>query len=125
MTVANIEENLFCFDNVPAGTCTTLGSFDSSTSNNANLCCDGEFDMINYRRASARIVYPCFPCKSCTSIKRTLVIGYNIGPGFPTLGNDPHFFLPLSNGDHLCFSIQGEPNFAFNLIYDKYIQLNG
>ena len=41
------------------------------------------------------------------------------------MGNDPHFFLPLANGDHMCFSIQGEPDFAFNLIDDKYIQLNG
>ena len=41
------------------------------------------------------------------------------------MGNDPHFFLPLANGDHMCFSIQGQPNFAFNMIKDKYIQLNG
>ena len=33
--------------------------------------------------------------------------------------------LPLLNGDHLCFSIQGESSFVFNLISDKYIQLNG
>lgn len=25
----------------------------------------------------------------------------------------------------MCFSVQGEPNFPFNLINDKYIQLNG
>ena len=25
----------------------------------------------------------------------------------------------------MCFSIQGQPNFAFSLIRDKYIQLNG
>ena len=25
----------------------------------------------------------------------------------------------------MCFSIQGQPNFAFSLISDKYIQLNG
>ena len=41
------------------------------------------------------------------------------------VGNDPHFLLPLLNGDQLCFSIQGQPNFAFSLISDKYIQLNG
>ena len=39
--------------------------------------------------------------------------------------NDLHFLLPLPNGDQLCFSIQGQPNFAFSLISDKYIQLNG
>ena len=39
--------------------------------------------------------------------------------------NDPHFLLPLLNGDYMCFSIQGQPNFAFSLIRDEYIQLNG
>jgi len=41
------------------------------------------------------------------------------------MGNDPHFFLPLLNGDHLCYSIQGQPDFMFSLIKDKYVQLNG
>ena len=41
-----------------------------------------------------------------------------------SVANDPHFYLPLGIGDHLCFSVQGEPNFAFNLINSKYIQLN-
>ena len=40
-------------------------------------------------------------------------------------GNDPHFLLPLANGDRLCFSVQGEPDFIFTLIKDKYIQMNG
>ena len=54
------------------------------------------------------------------------LIGYAIGNGFGSeVGNDPHFFLPLTNGDHMCFSIQGQPDFIFNLINDKYIQLNG
>ena len=37
---------------------------------------------------------------------------------------DPHFFLPLVNGDNLCFSVQGQPDFMFSLIKDKYVQLN-
>jgi len=41
------------------------------------------------------------------------------------MGNDPHFFIPLSNGDNMCFSIQGEPDFSFNLINDKYVRLHG
>ena len=49
--------------------------------------------------------------------------GYDIGGG-TSVANDPHFYLPLANGDHMCFSVQGEPNFAFNLINNKYIQLN-
>ena len=44
--------------------------------------------------------------------------------GDGSVARDPHFFLPLINGDHMCFSVQGEPNFAFNLIKDQYIQLN-
>jgi len=52
-----------------------------------------------------------------------LSLGYDLESS--SIGNDPHFFLPLTNGDHLCFSIQGQPDFAFNLINDKYIQLNG
>ena len=40
------------------------------------------------------------------------------------MGNDPHLILPLLNKDYICFSIQGQPNFAFNLINDKYIKLN-
>ena len=52
-------------------------------------------------------------------------IGYDIGNSFgASMGNDPHFFLPLSNGDHMCFSVQGEPDFILNLINDKYVQLN-
>ena len=51
-------------------------------------------------------------------------VGYDIGSS-PAMGNDPHFFLPLSNGDNMCFSIQGEPDFPFSLINDKYIQLHG
>ena len=41
------------------------------------------------------------------------------------VAQDPHFLLPLSNGDQLCFNVQGEPDFPFSLISDKYIQLNG
>ena len=49
--------------------------------------------------------------------------GHDIGTG-AQVGCDPHFYLPLANGDHLCFSVQGQRNFAFNLINDKYIQIN-
>ena len=49
--------------------------------------------------------------------------GHDIGTS-TEVGCDPHFYLPLANGDHLYFSIQGQPNFAFNLISDKYIQIN-
>ena len=41
------------------------------------------------------------------------------------MAQDPHFLLPLTNGDQLCFNVQGEPDFPFSLISDKYVQLNG
>ena len=53
----------------------------------------------------------------CQPLYASLIAG---GSG----GNDPHFLLPLPNGDNLCFSIQGEPNFIFSLIKDKYIEMN-
>ena len=37
-----------------------------------------------------------------------MYIGHEIGSD-ATVGCDPHFFLPLANGDHMCFSVQGEP----------------
>ena len=49
--------------------------------------------------------------------------GYDISSG-TSVANDPHFYLPLANGDHVCFSVQGEPNFSFNLINSKHVQLN-
>ena len=53
-----------------------------------------------------------------------IAIGASMGDD-TSIARDPHFYLPLANGDHLCFSVQGQPNFAFNLINDPYIQLNG
>ena len=52
-----------------------------------------------------------------------IAIGASMGDD-TSIARDPHFYLPLANGDHLCFSVQGQPNFAFNLIDDPYIQLN-
>ena len=43
------------------------------------------------------------------------------GPG---AGMDPHFAVPLLNGQDMCFSLQGEPYFAFNLISDLTISIN-
>ena len=36
------------------------------------------------------------------------------------MGSDTHFLLPLLNEDHMCFSIQGQPNLVYNSM-----QLNG
>ena len=60
-----------------------------------------------------------------------ITTGHDIGDGTSpivydtsAIANDPHFYLPLANGDHICFSVQGGPNLVFNLINSKYIQLN-
>ena len=37
---------------------------------------------------------------------------------------DPHFIVPLLNGQDMCYSLQGEPYFAFNLISDPIISIN-
>ena len=39
-------------------------------------------------------------------------------------GMDPHFAVPLLNGQDMCYSLQGEPYFAFNLVSDPTISIN-
>ena len=40
------------------------------------------------------------------------------------MGGDPHFSILLPTGQPLCFSIQGERGFTFNLISNDLLQLN-
>ena len=40
------------------------------------------------------------------------------------MGGDPHFSLLLPNGQLLCFSVQGEHGFVFNLISNKIMHMN-
>ena len=40
------------------------------------------------------------------------------------LGGDPHFSIILPNGQLLCFSVQGEHGFVFNLISNKIVHMN-
>ena len=42
----------------------------------------------------------------------------------PTVGGDPHFTVPLMSGKTLCYSIQGYPGLAFNLISNDHITIN-
>ena len=37
---------------------------------------------------------------------------------------DPHFIIPLQSKQVLCYSIQGYPGLAFNLIYNKNFIIN-
>jgi hypothetical protein len=39
-------------------------------------------------------------------------------------GGDPHFLVSLPDNSNLCFSVQGEPGFAFNLVTSKTIVIN-
>ena len=40
------------------------------------------------------------------------------------MGGDPHFSLLLPTGQLLCFSVQGEHNFTFNLISNQFLNVN-
>ena len=44
--------------------------------------------------------------------------------GIDSGGADPHFLCTLKNGENLCFSVQGIPEFTFNLFTDLHLQLN-
>ena len=37
---------------------------------------------------------------------------------------DPHFIIPLLSKQFLCYSIQGYPGLAFNLIHNKHFVIN-
>ena len=37
---------------------------------------------------------------------------------------DPHFIVPLWSDKMLCYSIQGYPDLAFNLIHSSYLIIN-
>ena len=39
-------------------------------------------------------------------------------------GGDPHFLVNLPDNSNLCFSLQGEPGFAFNLVTSENIIIN-
>ena len=41
-----------------------------------------------------------------------------------TLGGDPHYSVLLPSNQLLCFTIQGEPGFIFNLIHNKWLTIN-
>ena len=40
------------------------------------------------------------------------------------INGDPHFIVPLLSKELLCYSIQGYPGLAFNLIYNKNFIIN-
>ena len=41
-----------------------------------------------------------------------------------TLGGDPHYSVLLPSNQLLCFTIQGEPGFIFNLIHNQWLTIN-
>ena len=42
----------------------------------------------------------------------------------PDIGDDPHFAVTLASGRTLCYTVQGEHGFAFNLISNKKLYMN-
>ena len=61
-----------CFENVAEGTCGSQDNFDNGIGD-ANMCCNGEFQMINYQLFSpfGGSTDPCLLCKSCISTRGT------------------------------------------------------
>ena len=45
-------------------------------------------------------------------------------PFCPVVGDDPHFAVVLSSGETLCYTVQGEHDFAFNLIGNDMVFMN-
>ena len=41
-----------------------------------------------------------------------------------TVGDDPHFSIVLPSGKLLCYTVQGEHGFVFNLISNKFLHMN-
>ena len=37
---------------------------------------------------------------------------------------DPHFTVPLLNGENLCYSVQGVPGVPFNLLSNRHLIIN-
>jgi len=42
----------------------------------------------------------------------------------PRASGDPHFMVPLVSHEILCYSVQGFPGLAFNLIYNEHFIIN-
>lgn len=87
-----------------------------------NNCCNS-LNGMSYRQEGL-----CTTCAGMIIIYYSLclmvyIIKINFTVGL--VARDPHFLLPLTNGDQLCFNVQGEPDFPFSLINDRYVQLNG
>jgi len=75
-------------------------TFGDSTTTQADCCAN---NGMSYRSAVDGM---CMPC------------------GGAGMGMDPHFSVPLLNGQDMCYSLQGEPYFAFNLISDPIVSIN-
>jgi len=41
-----------------------------------------------------------------------------------SVGDDPHFSIALPSGKLLCYTVQGEHGFVFNLISNKLFHMN-
>lgn len=92
------------------------GSTTTITPFSLNDCCNSMNGM-SYRQDGV--------CTHCTGMVYKATTYSIINCVVSLVAQDPHFILPLTNGDQLCFNVQGEPDFPFSLIRDKHIQLNG
>ncbi|XP_065906083.1 uncharacterized protein [Dysidea avara] len=58
---------------------------------------------------------------SCIDCPENTTTGSQPGTG---ASGDPHFMVPLLSQEMLCYSVQGYPGLAFNLIYNEHFIVN-
>ncbi|XP_065896424.1 uncharacterized protein [Dysidea avara] len=116
------------------GDCDCTGATSNVFPTNVTYCCSGGLNGVSYRASDGT-------CSSCPGADGTSVSerrrcstlgGTSFGvngqcfecTGGVYCGQDPHFAMPLSDGQLLCYSVQGLAYFAFNLISDPTININ-
>ena len=57
-------------------------------------------------------------------ISKIHVSNYGLDRGGISIGGDPHFSVLLPTGQLICYSVQGEHGFTFNLISNEVMQVN-
>ena len=84
-----------------------------------------QLDIINDNRCEGDETLDVFlstnspDCQVATSQLTVTIHDDEIG-----MGDDPHFSIYLPSGEMLCYTVQGEHGFAFNLINNKQLIMN-
>ncbi|XP_065899976.1 inter-alpha-trypsin inhibitor heavy chain H5-like isoform X2 [Dysidea avara] len=128
--------------------CNCTGNTSNTSPTDMNHCCSGGLNGVSFSDANG-ICSPCpGDCHSTTADCTGTIMANGMGvserrccstlggtsfdvngqcfecTGGVYCGQDPHFAVPLSDGQLLCYSVQGLAYFAFNLISDPTININ-